>query len=126
MSGLSLSQVSCISFFALPIVAEDLSNSDQYVFGEEGAAKVVRLDEDTSRRHRRNRLRSYDSRSKLTEPVSVENLRLKGRFARKGYFGRIEPKASDDEVQAIQAVQDGTSAAEQDHVEPSEKDSVLL
>jgi hypothetical protein len=37
-SKLSLSQVSRISFYALPVCASDLSNSDLYVFGEEGAA----------------------------------------------------------------------------------------
>lgn len=36
-SNLSLSQVSKISFYALPVYSDDLSNSDCYVFGEEGA-----------------------------------------------------------------------------------------
>ncbi|KAF5558561.1 nicotinamide mononucleotide permease [Fusarium mexicanum] len=36
-SNLSLSQVSNISFYALPVYSNDLSNSDCYVFGEEGA-----------------------------------------------------------------------------------------
>ncbi|KIM97029.1 hypothetical protein OIDMADRAFT_105875 [Oidiodendron maius Zn] len=38
-SKLSLSQVSSISFYALPVYAFDLSNSNLYVFGEEGAAQ---------------------------------------------------------------------------------------
>ncbi|KAI1307103.1 hypothetical protein F5Y03DRAFT_383875 [Xylaria venustula] len=37
-SKLSLSQVSGISFYALPVCAIDLHNSELYVFGEEGAA----------------------------------------------------------------------------------------
>ncbi|KAI1108996.1 hypothetical protein F5Y14DRAFT_54881 [Nemania sp. NC0429] len=37
-SRLSLSQVSSISFYALPVCAVDLHNSELYVFGEEGAA----------------------------------------------------------------------------------------
>ncbi|KAI0099888.1 hypothetical protein GGR51DRAFT_564531 [Nemania sp. FL0031] len=37
-SKLSLSQVSSISFYALPVCAIDLHNSELYVFGEEGAA----------------------------------------------------------------------------------------
>lgn len=37
-SKLSLSQVSSISFYALPVCAVDLHNSELYVFGEEGAA----------------------------------------------------------------------------------------
>ncbi|KAF5707955.1 adenosine deaminase family [Fusarium mundagurra] len=41
-SNLSLSQVSNISFYALPVYSNDLSNSDCYVFGEEGA--VVKSD----------------------------------------------------------------------------------
>ncbi|KAK5626586.1 hypothetical protein RRF57_002301 [Xylaria bambusicola] len=36
-SKLSLSQVSSISFYALPVCASDLHNSELYVFGEEGA-----------------------------------------------------------------------------------------
>lgn len=36
-SKLSLSQISCISSYALPICAIDLSNSEFYVFGEGGA-----------------------------------------------------------------------------------------
>lgn len=38
-SNLSLSQVSNISFYALPIYPADLSNSTHYIFGEEGAVK---------------------------------------------------------------------------------------
>ncbi|KAI0421682.1 hypothetical protein F5X98DRAFT_329061 [Xylaria grammica] len=36
-SKLSLSQVSSISFYALPVYATDLHNSELYVFGEDGA-----------------------------------------------------------------------------------------
>ncbi|KAF2812713.1 uncharacterized protein BDZ99DRAFT_474833 [Mytilinidion resinicola] len=95
-SSLSLSQVSYISFYALPVYATDLSNSDQYMFGEQGAARVVKLVyKDTSPTYR---LRRYGSRSQFSEPVSIENLRLKGRLARKYPGGRIEPKTSDSEV----------------------------
>lgn len=41
-SKLSLSQVSNISFYALPIYLDDLSNSHCYVFGEEGALQSDR------------------------------------------------------------------------------------
>ncbi|KAI1121242.1 hypothetical protein F5Y10DRAFT_256717 [Nemania abortiva] len=37
-SKLSLSQVSSVSFYALPVCAVDLHNSELYIFGEEGAA----------------------------------------------------------------------------------------
>ncbi|GAW24008.1 hypothetical protein ANO14919_135870 [Xylariales sp. No.14919] len=39
-SKLSLSQVSSISFYALPIYPVDLHNSELYVFGEEGAVVI--------------------------------------------------------------------------------------
>ncbi|KAI3333740.1 hypothetical protein F4824DRAFT_232537 [Ustulina deusta] len=39
-SKLSLSQVSSISFYALPVCAIDLHNSELYVFGEEGAGSL--------------------------------------------------------------------------------------
>lgn len=38
-SKLSLSEVSNISFYALPVYAFDLSNSEYYVFGEEGVGR---------------------------------------------------------------------------------------
>lgn len=40
-SNLSLSEVSNISFYALPVYSVDLSNSDHYVFGEEGALAIT-------------------------------------------------------------------------------------
>lgn len=44
-SGLSLSQISDLSFYALPIYAVDLSNSESYIFGNAGAKAVQGLDE---------------------------------------------------------------------------------
>ncbi|KAF7549688.1 hypothetical protein G7046_g8266 [Stylonectria norvegica] len=41
-SKLSLSQISNISFYALPIYSIDISNADCYVFGEEGARQHSR------------------------------------------------------------------------------------
>lgn len=38
-SNLSLSQVSNLSFYALPVYAFDINNSSHYIFGEEGAVQ---------------------------------------------------------------------------------------
>ena len=90
LSGMSLSQVSCISFYALPVYAKDLSNSEQYVFGEQGATSVVASDRAASRPPRQ--LRGQPSRRMLHEPVSIENLSSTARFARRDGDGRrIEP-----------------------------------
>ena len=40
-SSLSLSQISNISFYALPVYAVDLAASQYYIFGEEGAENAV-------------------------------------------------------------------------------------
>jgi hypothetical protein len=47
-SNLSLSQISNISWYALPIYASDLSNSDMYNFGDEGVEQSTRTRNDSS------------------------------------------------------------------------------
>lgn len=47
-SKLSLSQISNLSFYALPVYAADLSNSQFYVFGEEGASRRDQVSKPTA------------------------------------------------------------------------------
>jgi hypothetical protein len=103
-SNLSLPQISYISFYALPGFTAHLSNSEQYVFGERGVASVIRLDKFMSRMHR---LRRYSSRHRMSEPVSIENLRLKGRFAEETKGVEVNPSESYE----IPTVQDEVNGA---------------
>ncbi|KAI7762942.1 hypothetical protein LZL87_013433 [Fusarium oxysporum] len=82
-SNLSLSQVSNISFYALPVYSNDLSNSDCYVFGEEGA--LVRSDScqapesSASQQKTQNRADNIFPQTNEAQTPS----RLLGRFARR-------------------------------------------
>jgi hypothetical protein len=90
-SKLSLSEVSDLSFFALPVYAVDLENSDCYVFGEEGVWTIEALPATPSQpfasngsslgigremQQSQNRLATIDLRFQSTRPR-----RLLGRFA---------------------------------------------
>ncbi|EQB51669.1 hypothetical protein CGLO_08766 [Colletotrichum gloeosporioides Cg-14] len=86
-SNLSLSQVSNISFYALPIYAVDLSNNTCYVFGEEGAVQNMYTEEaaistkprnDSSSTMALEQFRQRPTRTNVANPTG-----LLGRFARR-------------------------------------------
>lgn len=82
-SNLSLSQVSNISFYALPVYSNDLSNSECYLFGEEGA--VVRSDSSQAPKSSTSQQKTQngaDNIFPLTYRVQAPS-RLLGRFARR-------------------------------------------
>ncbi|CZR32655.1 uncharacterized protein FPRO_01975 [Fusarium proliferatum ET1] len=82
-SNLSLSQVSNISFYALPIYYNDLSNSDCYVFGEEGA--LVRSDSSQAPKSSPSQQERQDITNNILPPLYQTQTpsRLLGRFARR-------------------------------------------
>lgn len=94
-SKVSLAQVSRVSFYALPVCAVDLENSDLYVFGEEGAAlldtpptSMVPCEDQTSQSSLNNKLLVKSDLSRITPPkVKVKQTSgspsggLLGRFA---------------------------------------------
>ena len=74
-SNLTLSQVSNIAFFALPIYAVDLSASECYVFGEEGAEYAIGRDRDyTSDLTSASTIRAETNKKTVT--YKVENLHI--------------------------------------------------
>lgn len=82
-SNLSLSQVSNISFYALPVYYNDLSNSDCYVFGEEGA--LVRSDSSQASKSSPSQQERQDITNNILPPLYQTQTpsRLLGRFARR-------------------------------------------
>lgn len=100
-SKLSLSQVSNISFYALPVYAFDLVNSGCYVFGEEGASGDP-VAGDTSRRDKADVDKSgsnilaedSDSGSSVQASPNLQTLgRLLGRFGRRKRPAITAPQA---------------------------------
>ncbi|KAF5589555.1 nicotinamide mononucleotide permease [Fusarium pseudocircinatum] len=82
-SNLSLSQVSNISFYALPIYCNDLSNSDCYVFGEEGA--LIRSDRSQAPEPSPSQQKRQGRPNSIFPPTNQAQTpsRLLGRFARR-------------------------------------------
>ncbi|KAF5673252.1 adenosine deaminase family [Fusarium denticulatum] len=82
-SNLSLSQVSNISFYALPVHSSDLSNSDCYVFGEEGA--LVKSDSSQAPKSSPSQQRRLNGAATISPPTNSAQgpSRLLGRFARR-------------------------------------------
>ncbi|KAF5254451.1 hypothetical protein FANTH_709 [Fusarium anthophilum] len=82
-SNLSLSQVSNISFYALPIYSNDLSNSDCYIFGEEGA--VIRSDISQAHKSSPSQQKTQNRADNIPPPTDQAPApsRLLGRFARR-------------------------------------------
>ncbi|KAF5606146.1 adenosine deaminase family [Fusarium subglutinans] len=82
-SNLSLSQVSNISFYALPVYSNDLSNSDCYVFGEEGA--LVKSDSSQAPESSPSREKARNRPDNILPPTNQSQApsRLLGRFARR-------------------------------------------
>jgi hypothetical protein len=106
-SKLSLSQVSSISFYALPVYAVDLHNSDLYVFGEDGGAlldltatpattpKGLRRPEDE-----KSRFPIYGKLPRASASLAVKPKRsgLLGRFAIRRRRVREPRRKAPDEV----------------------------
>ncbi|RKL36722.1 hypothetical protein BFJ72_g8271 [Fusarium proliferatum] len=92
-SNLSLSQVSNISFYALPVYSNDLSNSDCYVFGEEGA--LVRSGSFEAPRPSPSPRKTQNGADDSAPPTNDAQTpsRLLGRFARR----RKRPVVSEPE-----------------------------
>ena len=91
-SNLSLSQVSNISFYALPVYALDLSNSSCYIFGQEGALQNVQspplsltatASDDAQRKSSKPRPETVELQLQTQTPT-----RLLGRFARRSKISR--------------------------------------
>lgn len=82
-SNLSLSQVSNISFYALPVYSNDLSNSDCYVFGEEGA--LVKSDSSQAPESSSLQQNTQTRADNNFPPTNQDQApsRLLGRFARR-------------------------------------------
>ncbi|EWG35943.1 hypothetical protein FVEG_00124 [Fusarium verticillioides 7600] len=82
-SNLSLSQVSNISFYALPVYSSDLSNSGCYIFGEEGA--LVKSDSSQAPKSSPSQQRTQDIPDNILPPLNQAQTpsRLLGRFARR-------------------------------------------
>lgn len=82
-SNLSLSQVSNISFYALPVYSNDLSNSDCYIFGEEGA--LVRSGSFEAPRPSPSPQKTQNGADDGVPPTNEAQIpsRLLGRFARR-------------------------------------------
>jgi len=90
-SKLSLSQVSNISFYALPVYSDDLSNSHFYVFGDEGAIQRLAVKGSSSStesgasaqslKATKEDPRDTPSDARNLQPLSAS--RLLGRFARR-------------------------------------------
>ncbi|EXL45948.1 hypothetical protein FOCG_11942 [Fusarium oxysporum f. sp. radicis-lycopersici 26381] len=82
-SNLSLSQVSNISFYALPVYSNDLSNNECYVFGEEGA--VVRSDSSQAPKSSTSQQNTQNGADNIFPPTNQAQAppRLLGRFARR-------------------------------------------
>ncbi|KAF5659789.1 STE STE20 PAKA kinase [Fusarium circinatum] len=82
-SNLSLSQVSNISFYALPVYSNDLSNSDCYVFGEEGA--LGRFNSSQAPKSSPSQQKTQNRADNIPPPTNQAPVpsRLLGRFARR-------------------------------------------
>ncbi|KAG9508256.1 hypothetical protein J7337_001820 [Fusarium musae] len=82
-SNLSLSQVSNISFYALPVYSSDLSNSECYIFGEEGA--LVKSDSSQPPESSPSQQRTQDIPDNILAPLNQAQTPsgLLGRFARR-------------------------------------------
>ncbi|KAJ4112331.1 hypothetical protein BFJ63_vAg14040 [Fusarium oxysporum f. sp. narcissi] len=82
-SNLSLSQVSNISFYALPVYSNALSNNECYVFGEEGA--VVRSDSSQAPKSSTSQQKTQNGAENIFPPTNQAQAppRLLGRFARR-------------------------------------------
>ncbi|KAK0634144.1 hypothetical protein B0T14DRAFT_86861 [Immersiella caudata] len=89
-SKLSLSQVSNISFFALPVYLDDLANKQFYIFGDEGVLQIPEDDKLTVEKASAPSLKATGSDHDTTPTSSPANThsplapsRLLGRFARR-------------------------------------------
>ncbi|KAF5639683.1 camk camkl kin4 kinase [Fusarium sp. NRRL 52700] len=82
-SNLSLSQVSNISFYALPVYSNDLSNSDCYIFGEEGA--LIKPESSQGPKSSPSQQKTEARADEISPPTNEAQApsRLLGRFARR-------------------------------------------
>ncbi|KAF5633849.1 adenosine deaminase family [Fusarium tjaetaba] len=82
-SNLSLSQVSNISLYALPVYSNDLSNSECYIFGKEGT--LVKSDSSQAPKPSPSQQRAQDMPDNIFPPLNKAQIpsRLLGRFARR-------------------------------------------
>ncbi|KAF5599874.1 CAMK CAMKL KIN4 kinase [Fusarium pseudoanthophilum] len=82
-SNLSLSQVSNISLYALPVYSNDLSNSECYIFGKEGA--LIKSESSQAPKSSPSQQRTQDIPDNIFPPLNKAQTTswLLGRFARR-------------------------------------------